>query len=121
MVHPQVSTPLQSENKFSHGILTGVLKQKQSKGMYIQLYWLCDRSMEQKQFHTHWKRGEHNLGNYLKQYHPAKHHRTVCPLYVANMDTNFNESFATEINQLQSVCKGVINTNSQRKWILQNR
>ena len=67
MGHPQGPTPLQFKNKYKHGILTGVLKQKQYKGIDMRFYWLCDRSMEQKQFHTHWKRGEHNLGDYLKK------------------------------------------------------
>ena len=66
MVHPQGRTPLQFDNKFAHGILTGVLKQKQYKGMEMKLYWLRDISKEQKQFHTHWKRYEHNLGEYPK-------------------------------------------------------
>ena len=87
--------------------------------MDIIFYWISDRSIEKK-FHTHWKRGEHNLGDYPTKNHREKHHRTVRPLYVANLDTKFNESFSTEINKLQSVCKGVINTNYQRKWVLQN-
>ena len=52
MGHPQVPTPLQFYNKCSHGILTGVLKQKQSKYMDMQFYCLCDRSIEQKKTYT---------------------------------------------------------------------
>ena len=33
MVHPQVPTPLQLDNKCEHGIITGVLQQKKSKDM----------------------------------------------------------------------------------------
>ena len=121
MGHPQVPTKLQFDNKCAHGILTGVLKQKKSKGMDMKFYWLHDISTEQKKFHTHWKRGNHNLGDYPTKYHPAKHHRTVRPLYVANEATKFNKSFATAINQLQSLCKGVLNLNPQRKRVLQNR
>ena len=61
MGHPQGPTPLKFDNKCAHGILTGVLKQKQSKGMDMQFYWLRDRYIEQNKFHTHWKRGKHNL------------------------------------------------------------
>ena len=64
MGHPKVPTSLQFDNKCAHGILTGVLKQKQFKGMDMQLYGLCDRSIEQEKSHTHWKRGKHNLGDY---------------------------------------------------------
>ena len=86
----------------------------------MRFYWLHYRSIEQKQLHTHWKHGEHNLGEYPTKHHPDKHHRTVLPLYVSNTATKFNESFVTAINQLQSVCKGVLNTNYQRKRVLQN-
>ena len=48
MVHPKGMTPLQSENKCAHGILTRVLKQIQSKGIDMRLYWLRDRSIKQK-------------------------------------------------------------------------
>ena len=64
MGHSQGPTPLQLENKCAHGILTGVIKQKQSKGMDMQFYWLCDRSIEQKQLHTHLKSSKHNLRDY---------------------------------------------------------
>ena len=111
MGNPQEPTPLQLENKCAHSILTGVLKQKQSKGTDMQFYWLRDRSIEQKTFHTNWKRIERNLGEYPTKNHPDKYHITVCLLYVANAATKFNESFATSINQLQSVCKGVLNIN----------
>ena len=86
----------------------------------MKLYWLCDRSIEQKQFHIYWKRREKKLGNYPTKHHPAKYHRTFRHLYVANTATTFNESFATSINQLWSFCKGVINSNLQSKQVLQN-
>ena len=121
MGHPQGPTPLQFDNKLAHGILTGVLKQKQSKGVDMRFYWLHDKSIEQKQFHTYWKHGKHNLGDYPKKHHPNTYHKTIRPLYAANTATKLNESFATAINQLQSVCKGVLNINPQRKRVLQNR
>ena len=120
VVHPQGTTPLQFDNKCVYGILTGIPKQKLSEGMEMRFYWICDRSIEKK-FHTHFISGNHNLGYYPKKQHPAKHEITVCPLYVANAATNFNRYFATEINRLQSVCKCVINTNTQRKRVLKNR
>ena len=73
MGHPQVPTTLKFDNKCAHYILTGVIKQKQSKGMDMRFYCLCDIFTEQKQFHTHWKRNEHNLGYYPTKRHPDKH------------------------------------------------
>ena len=121
MVHPHGSTPLKFDNKCAHGILTWVLKQKQPKGTEMRFFWLSDRYKEQEQYHKLWKRSKHNLGDYPTKHHPAKHHRTVCPLYVANVTTKFNESLATKINQFQAVCKAVQNKKSQRKWVLLNR
>ena len=77
MGHPQGPTPLKFDNKCVHGIITGVLKQKQSKGMDMRFYCLCDIFTEQKQFHTHWKRSEHNLGDHPTKNHLDKHHRTA--------------------------------------------
>ena len=113
MGHSQGTTPLQFDNKCGHVTLTGVLKQRKSKGMDMQVYWLRDRSIEQKQLHTHWKRGKHSLGDYPTKHHPSKHHRNVPPLYLSDAATKYNKFLATVINQLYSVCKGVLNTNSQ--------
>ena len=118
MGHPQGPTSLQFDNQCAHGILTAVLKQKQSKVIDMRFYWLCGGSIEQKQLHTHWKSGKQNLVDYPKRHHPDKQHRTDFPLYIENIASKFNESFATTNNQLQSVCKGVLNINTQRKWVI---
>ena len=68
MGHPQGPTQLQFENKFSHVILTGVPKQKQSKVMDMQFYWLHDRFIEQNKFPTHCKCGKQNLVYFPKIY-----------------------------------------------------
>ena len=73
MGHPHGPTPLQFDNKCAMGILTGVLKQRQSKGMDMRFYWLRDRH-RQGQFYCHWKRGIYNLGDYQSKAHPTKHH-----------------------------------------------
>ena len=71
MIHPLVPTPLKFGTKCAHGILTGVLKQKNIK------VWACDSTGYmiyplKKQLHTHWKRRKHNLEDFLKIYHTAK-------------------------------------------------
>ena len=45
MGHPQGPTPMQLDKKYAHGILTGVIKQKQSKVTDIRFYWLRDKSI----------------------------------------------------------------------------
>jgi len=63
MNHQQGPTPLQFDNLCATGILTGELKQKQSKYMDMRFYWLRERALEQKQLHVHWKCGETNLAD----------------------------------------------------------
>ena len=90
MGHPQGPTPLQFDNKCAMGILTGVLKQRQSKGMDMLFYWLRDRH-SQKQFHCHWKKGIFNLGDYQSKAHPTRHHRLQRPSFVLNNLTEVNK------------------------------
>ena len=118
MGNPKVPTLLKSDKKCAHVILTGVLNQQQSKGMDMRLYWFCDKSIEQNKFHIYWKRGEHNLEGYPTKHHPNNHQITVRHHCVANAATTFKESFATTINQLQSIYKGLLNANPQRKRVL---
>ena len=91
MGHPQGPAPLQSDNKCAHGILTGLLKQKQSKGMDMKFYSICTILTEQKQLHTHCKHRKHNLREYPTSKNSDKHHRTVSYFYVTNAANFFNK------------------------------
>ena len=90
MGHPQGPTPLQFDNKCAMGILTGILKQRQSKGMDMRFYWLRDRH-GQKQFYVHWKKGIDNRGDYQSKAHPTIHHIIQRPLYVGNNIVHINQ------------------------------
>ena len=87
MGHPQGPTPLQFDNKRAMGILTGILKQRQSKGMDMRFYWLRDR-YGQKQFFIYWRKGIYNLGDYQSKAHPTKHHINQRPFFVNNNVTH---------------------------------
>ena len=108
MGHPQGPTPMQFDNKCAHGILTGELKQKQSRSMDMRFYWLRDRAqLGQQQFHVHWKRGDTNLGDYSsKAGHPTKYHQKRRELYVTNNSTIITKISA--IAALRAACKGVL-------------
>jgi hypothetical protein len=43
MGYPQPPTPIQTDNTTSRGIITGTIKQKQSKAIDMRFYWLKDR------------------------------------------------------------------------------
>ena len=108
MGHPQGPTPIQFDNQCAHGILTGELKQKQSRSMDMRFYWLRDRAqLGQQQFHVHWKRGDTNLADYSsKAGHPTKHHQIQRALYVTNSSTILPKISA--IAALRAACKGVL-------------
>jgi hypothetical protein len=56
MGQPQPSTPRRTDNTTTRGIVTGTIKQKQSKAIDMQFYWLKD-GYEQKQFNIIWGPG----------------------------------------------------------------
>ena len=114
MGHPQEPTPLQFDNLCATRILTGEIKQKQSKSMDMRFYWLRDRALNQKQFNIHWKRGVHNLGDYPTKHHPNKHHKEVRHLYVANAFQLISKA-KYAANTLRAACKGVLKTNPPRQ------
>ena len=72
------------------GILTSILKQRQSKGMDMRFYWLRDHHA-QNQFYVHWKKGIYNLGDYQSKAHPTKHHIIQRPLFVNNNLIHINQ------------------------------
>eukprot|EP00536_Pseudo-nitzschia_multiseries_P006489 jgi/Psemu1/15436/gm1.15436_g len=72
--HPQLATPLKTDNNTAEGILNGTIKQKRSKAIDMQYYWLKDRA-QQGQFNIFWQPGKHNLADYPTKHHPGNHHK----------------------------------------------
>ena len=68
MGHTQGSTPLQNDNKCAAGIVNSTVKQRASKSMGMQLYWVKDRST-QGQFSVHWRKGSENISDYFTKHH----------------------------------------------------
>ena len=57
------------------------VKQKKSKSMDENFWWLVDR-VEQGQFNIYWAPGCINLADYFSKKHPASHHKKVRPIYL---------------------------------------
>jgi hypothetical protein len=57
------------------------VKQKQSKSMDMQFYWLQDR-VKQRQFRIFWAPGKINLADYQSKVQPTSVHKAVCPIYL---------------------------------------
>jgi hypothetical protein len=115
MGHPQGPTPLQFDNLCATRILTGEIKQKQSKSMDMRFYWLRDRALEQRQFNIHWKTGDRNLGDYPTKHHPKKHHKEIRHMYVAN-SIHVTRRFRKAAQNLRGDCKGVLETILPSRW-----
>jgi len=79
--HPQPATPIQTDNITACGILNDTIKQKRSKAIDMQFYWLRDRA-RQGQFHIFWPPGITNHADYFMKHHPVSHHQTMQPTYL---------------------------------------
>jgi len=66
------ATPMKIENSTAKGItITDTIKQKRSKAIDMQLYWLKVRH-EQEQIDVFWEPGKNNLANYPTEYHQTQ-------------------------------------------------
>ena len=71
---PKPPTPIKTDNSAAKGIVTATFKQKSSKAMDMQFYWMKDR-VKQKYFFVYWKPGSKNMGDLFTRHHPPHHHR----------------------------------------------
>jgi hypothetical protein len=81
MGHPQPPTPVQVNNSTAEGFANDTIKQKQSKAIDMQFYWIQDRT-RQGQFLIYWRPGADNLANYHTKHHSAAHHRRMRPNFL---------------------------------------
>jgi hypothetical protein len=81
--HPQLATPIQTDNSTATGIATDTVKQKRSKAIDMCFYWIRDH-VRLGQFHVFWKCGHMNKADYFTKHHPAKHHQLVWSMYLFN-------------------------------------
>ena len=69
----QPPTPIKTDNSAAEGIVTATVRQKSSKAMDMQFYWMKDR-VKQKDSFVHWKPGSQNMGDYFTKHHPIIPH-----------------------------------------------
>ena len=81
MGHPQPPTPLQVDNTTARSFANGTMKQKRSKSIDMNFYWLQDRK-QQSQFHIYCDPGKNILGDYHSKHHSPSHHRQMRPTYL---------------------------------------
>jgi hypothetical protein len=81
MGHPQLATPVQTDNSTTYGIIHNKVKQVRSKAMDMRFYWVGD-IVKQGQFPVYWAPGTGNLANYFTKKHSPNHHQRMRPVYI---------------------------------------
>ena len=100
MGHPKPATPMQVDNTTAVRFAHSTLKQKRSKSIDMNYYWIQDRTHFQ-QSHIYWIPGKGNLGDYHTTYFSPTHHKQVWSVYLH------------QLKQCElKFRKGVINTGS---------
>ena len=87
MGHPQMRTPIQTDNSTAEGVINNTIQPKRTKAMDMRYHWLRDREA-QGQLRIHWKSGKTNLADYFTKHHPPLHH------------VNIRASFLTKVKDL---------------------
>ena len=81
MGHPQLPTPIATDNTTTTGFVHNNMVMKRSKSWDMNLHWLRDKTL-QKYFNIHWEKGSGNGGDYFTKHHPTIHHRQQRSRYV---------------------------------------
>jgi hypothetical protein len=79
--HPQPPTPMQTDNKTAHDLLTKEIMPKALKAMDMRFHWLrCCKAQGQSRYC--WRPGTQNLADYFTKHHPASHHKANRPTFL---------------------------------------
>ena len=81
MKHPQLPTPIATDNTTTTGFVHNNMITKRSKFLNMNLHWLRDKEV-QKYINIHWKKGSGNGRDYFTKHHPTIHHRQQRSRYV---------------------------------------
>jgi hypothetical protein len=79
--HPQLPTPMETDNTTTTGYSNGTIKQKRTKAMDMRFYWIKDR-VKQGQFDVYWGSGYQNLADYFTKHHSLAHHKRMREIYI---------------------------------------
>jgi len=85
--HPQPPTPIRTDNSTAVGLANDTVKQKCSKAIDMQFYWVRDQ-VPQGQFCILWEKGILNRADYFTKHHPASHHKNIHSAYLHEPNSN---------------------------------
>ena len=78
MGHPQLPTPVQTDNSTAEGVINSRVRPKRTKAMDMRFHWLRDRGTR-GQFRFYWRPGTSMIADYWSKHHPPAHHRNKRP------------------------------------------
>jgi hypothetical protein len=94
--HPQMWTPMQTDNSTAHALLTNKILPKALKAMDMQFHWLRCRNA-QGHFRYYLRPGTQNLADYWTKHHPASHHTAFHPqILTSPSDPEYTKLLTTE-------------------------
>jgi hypothetical protein len=79
--HKQPPTPMETDNTTAIRNINGTIKQKRTKAMDMQFYWIKNR-VKQGQFNVYWGPGFQNLVDYFTKHHSPAHHKRMRDVYI---------------------------------------
>jgi hypothetical protein len=81
MGHPQLPTPMETDNTTATGYRNGTIKQKRTKAMDMRFHWIKNR-FKHGQFNVYWGQGYQNLADYFTKHHSPAHHKRMREIYI---------------------------------------
>ena len=90
MGHPQQATEIITDNSTAGVIIIRTIKQKVTKAMDMQFYWIRDE-VEHNNFELKWKPGNMTLGDYFNKRHQPTHHLSMRQTYLVNTIVGLQE------------------------------
>ena len=79
--HPQLTSPVKTDNKTAPQFVTDTIKHKRSKSWDIRYHWLTEKQAK-GQFNIYWDHGKNNLADYHTKHHSPLHHQNVRNTYI---------------------------------------
>jgi hypothetical protein len=105
--HPQLPTPMETDNTTATGYSNGTIKQKRTKSMDMRFYWIKDR-VKQGQFNVYWGPGFQNLADYFTKHHSPAHHKRIREVYIHVDERPINRKGIRD-----STLRGCVNTSGK--------
>jgi hypothetical protein len=108
--HPQMQTPMQTNNSTAHALLANKILPKVLKALDMQFHWLrCHDA--QGQFRYYWRPGTQNLADYWTKHHPASHHTAFCPkILTSPSDPKYTKLLTTKATITKSFVEKIMMT-----------